>query len=98
MLKSFQDKPPGLSVLSLNIEGLNAKLDKLTAFIKLLDNNGFSFSAIMLQETHLPSDIDEASFNIPGYQTPIHEGYTCGTKGGLIIYLKDIIFPRRISK
>ena len=89
MLKSFQEKPPSLSVLSLNIEGLNAKFDKLTSFIKLLDKEGFNFSAIMLQETHLPKEINEESYSIPGYQTPIHEGYTCGCKGGLFIYLKN---------
>ena len=84
MLKSFQNKPPSLSVLSLNIEGLTAKFNTLTSFIKLLDKGDFSFSAIMLQETHLPSKIDEDFFllfldTIPPFMRDIHvvpkEGY-----------------------
>ena len=76
--------------LTLNIEGLNAKFDKLTTFLEMLSNKGIYFDAINLQETWLP-DPESANydiFNIPGYNL-IAQGRKCGTKGGLVTYLKE---------
>ena len=76
------------STLSLNIESLNAKYDKLCAFITELGNQNIKFSAIVLQETWLSVNDDINLFTIPGYKI-IHQGYHCGRKGGLLIYLHD---------
>ena len=75
-------------ILSLNIECLSAKFDNLCAFLHELSNHEFYFSAICIQETWLPDNFDYDLFKIPGYQT-IPQGYKCGKKGGLLIYLQD---------
>ena len=93
LIKSCIEKKPSLSVLSLNIDGLNTKFNQLTAFLSILDDSGFRFNAIMLQQTMLPKTIDDKllnTYNIPGYHPPIHQGYECGRKGGLMIYLDKI--------
>ena len=76
--------------MTLNIEGLRAKFDKLTAFLSMLADNYIAFDAICLQGTWL-SDSETTNydiFNIPGYNL-IPQGYKCGKKGGLIIYLRE---------
>ena len=76
------------SVLTLNIQSLNAKFDNLCAFLSFMNNWNFSFTAICLQETWLSEDSDISRFIIPGYQL-IHQGHICSTHAGLIIYLKE---------
>ena len=75
-------------ILTLNIQCLSAKFDNLCAFLHELSNHSFFFGAICIQETWLPGNFDYDLFQIPGYQT-ISQGYICGQKGGLIIYLQD---------
>ena len=41
------------SIISLNIQSLNAKFDSFVAYLSLLEENDVSFSAICLQETWL---------------------------------------------
>ena len=79
-----------LTVLTLNIEGLHAKFDKLTAFLDLLSDNDIHLDVINLQETWLsePDITNYDIFNIPGYKL-IPQGRKCGKKGGLVIYLKE---------
>ena len=74
------------SILSLNIQSLNAKFNNLVAFVSLLDDIGFRFSAICLQETWLSSSDDYKMFDIPGYSL-ISQGKQCTEHGGLAIYL-----------
>ena len=79
--------------LSLNIESISSKFNKLSAFLETLSRENCFLDAILIQETWL-SDNDCKSdgtiklFSIPGYQT-IPLGRKCGRKGGLIIYLRD---------
>ena len=92
MLESIGREKCDFSTLTLNIEGINTKFNELLAFISLLQDQNFHFSAILLQETML-SDNDCKSdnvniFNIPNYNI-IPQGWKCGRKGGLIIYLHD---------
>ena len=78
--------------LSLNIESISSKFNKLTAFLETLSKENCFLDAILIQESWL-SDEDCNSdtiklFSIPGYQT-IAQGRKCGRKGGLIIYLRE---------
>ena len=63
------------STLSLNIESINSKFNKLTAFIEILDNNSCFIDAILIEETWLTDEqcTSEAInyYNIPGYHTII---------------------------
>ena len=77
--KSLQNKSSSLSVLSLNIEGLHAKFDKLTAFLQSLANKNLEFSVIMLQVTWLAYGDNVHIFNIPGYNLVNHR-YQCGKR------------------
>ena len=93
MLSSFKKCKGDFSMLTLNIDGINTKFNELTAFLKQLDDENFTFSAILLQETRL-SDEDCKSdfiniFIIPQYEL-ISQGYKCGRKGGLLIYLHEL--------
>ena len=78
--------------LSINIESLSSKFNKLTSFLETLSKENCFLDAILIQETWL-SDEDCKNetiklFSIPGYQT-ISLGRKCGRKGGLVIYLRD---------
>merc|ERR1712208_180064 len=92
MLDSLKRKKCDFSTLTLNIEGINTKFNDLLAFVSLLQDHSFHFSAILLQETMLSDRDCESSnmniFEIPNY-TLISQGRKCGRKGGLIIYLHD---------
>ena len=74
--------------MTLNIECLSAKFDKLCAFIQVLSNSNVHLSAIAIQETWLSENCNYALYDIPGYNS-IYQGYHCGRKGGLIIYVPD---------
>ena len=76
------------SVFSLNIQSFNSKFDSLLAFLSHLDERGYNFDAICLQETWLSPKCDTSFFNMPGYHL-IHQGKTCSQHSGLIIYLSE---------
>ena len=68
------------SVISLNIECLSAKFDKLCAFLQVLSDSNIHFSAIAIQETWTPENFDYSFYySIPGYNA-ICQGYVCGKK------------------
>ena len=76
------------SILSSNIESINAKFGELEIFIEQLNQVNFKFSAICLQESWLSTDDDISPFQLDGY-TCRSQGKTCSNKGGLIIYLNE---------
>lgn len=76
------------SILSTNIQSINAKFDELKIFIENLKTFDFQFSAICLQESWLGEGADISQIQLEGYQC-IPQGKSCSTKGGLIIYLQD---------
>ena len=86
------------NLLSLNIQSIRAKFDKLMCLLKYLDDNNCpSFSAICLQESWLRESDDTSLLNIPGYNL-IHQGTRCSKHGGLIIYLhENFTYTKRIS-
>jgi len=77
------------SILSTNIQSLNAKFDELNIFVNDLRDKHFEFSAICIQESWLSNTDDTDQFNLDNYSL-ITQGYTCSSKGGLYIFAKII--------
>ena len=88
MTDNLKPHEKSFSLMSLNIQSINAKFDKLTTLSSYLNESNFMFSAICIQETWLRHDQDTSLFEIPGYNL-IHKGKSCSEHGGLIIYLKE---------
>ena len=88
MTDNLKPHEKSFSLMSLNIQSINAKFDKLTTLLSYLNESNFMFSAICIQETWLRHDQDTSPFEIPGYNL-IHKGKSCSEHGGLIIYLKE---------
>ena len=77
------------SVLSLNVQSVASKIDKVRPIIEDLANNKIEFSALCFQETWLKeSDLSNELYHIPNY-TPISLNATCSSHGGLTIYLHN---------
>ena len=76
------------SILSINIQSINAKFDDLSSLIAVLADKNFYFSAICIQETWLTQNSDTSHFILPGYKL-ISRGKTCTGHGGLITYIHD---------
>ena len=76
-------------VVSLNIESLNSKIDKLRELLAILEQKDIFISAIALQETWLSDKSDLSGLFIENFHEPIHQGYICGRKGGLITYVNS---------
>ena len=74
------------SVLSVNIQSINAKFDKLLALTTYLNDNNFMFSTICIQESWLKQRQDISLFQIPGCNL-INQPKVCSEHGGLITYL-----------
>ena len=74
------------SILSTNIQSINAKFNKLEAFVEDLGKHNFKFSVICLQETWLSDNDDLCLFSLPGYDC-LSQGKHCSGKCGLIIYV-----------
>ena len=76
------------SILSLNIQSLNAKFDQLHIFVQQLRQSNHEFSAICLQESWLSNVADISLYQLEGY-TLILQRKTCSQHGGLVIYLNN---------
>ena len=74
------------SILSLNIQSLNAKFDQLHIFVRRQSNH--EFRAICLQESWLLNVEDISLYQLEGY-TLILQGKTCSQHGGVVIYLNN---------
>ena len=84
----MHDKQNVFTILSLNIQSLNAKIDELKIYIEKLNLNNLHFSAICIQETWLKMDSDLSLLQVPGYNL-IHKACSCSSHGGVAVYLKD---------
>lgn len=96
--KYLHDNKTKLTILSLNIQSLNAKFDKFISILQHLHLEQQSFDIICLQETWLADNSPIDNFTIPNY-TLLHQGFNplCSRHGGLIFYIKDGI-PFKILK
>ena len=84
----IEDKNTHFSLLSTNVESVNAKIDELIIFIEQLREINFEFSVICLQECWITKEQDIFQIKINGY-TCICQCSSVGRKGGLITYLND---------
>ena len=75
------------SVLSVNIQSINAIFDTLLALITYLNDKKVMFSAICIQELWLKQGQDISFFQIPGYNL-INHPKVCSAHGWSITYLK----------
>ena len=76
------------SVLSLNTQSINAKIDELLIMLTTIREQNIQFDAICIQETWLDSTSDASFVQIPGYNC-ISQGKYCSGHGGLITYVKE---------
>ena len=76
------------SVLSLNIQSINAKFSELETFVEELLNVQFKFSVICLQECWICDQTDTCTFQIPGYDC-VAQGKSSSERGGLTLFIPD---------
>ena len=82
------EKANNFSILSLNVQSLNAKFDQIQILLSQLKFKHVQFNAICLQETWLADNSDLTLFQIPGY-TLISHGAICSSHAGLAIYVQE---------
>ena len=69
------------SILSSNIQSINAKFNELEMFVEDLHSINFKFSVICLQETRKADNDDFSQFFLDGYDC-ITQGKSVATKEG----------------
>ena len=74
------------TVLSLNIQSINAKFNNLVALVDIINNKYSKISAICLQESWIGENDDMSTFQIPNYHC-ISQPKFCSSHAGLLIYL-----------
>ena len=77
-----------LSILSSNIQSINAKFSELEAYVNDVSSLNFKFSIIYLQESWLSENDDLSLIQLTGYDC-ISQGKSCSSKGGLLIYIDN---------
>ena len=89
MLKLLTEQNNGcFSILSSNVESINAKMNEREAFVEELSQMHFKFSVMCFQESWLLDNDDKSHLQIDGYDC-ITQGKTCGNKGGLVMYINN---------
>jgi len=88
LLPALIENKNGFSILSTNIQSINAKIDHLRISIENLKTQGYEFNAICIQESWLCEDDDVSHLQLEGYHM-IPQCCASSSKGGLIIYLQD---------
>ena len=85
-LKNTTGANKQLSILSMNIQSIQAKFQELEVFIEtLLQNVDFKFNIICLQECRLSEQTDYNCIQLPGYDCVV-QGRSSSASGGLITY------------
>ena len=86
VVKLLKNESDQFSILSLNIQSINAKFDQLRNILEGLESQNCEFSAICLQETWLSEASDISLLSLDNYDF-ISQGKICSSQGGLAIYL-----------
>ena len=76
------------TMLSVNIQSLNAKLNDLKVLVKDLFNNNCPLSLICLQETWISDGCDTSLFKIDGYNF-VSQPCICSSHAGLAFYVRN---------
>lgn len=86
------------SILSLNIQSLNAKFNDLQLYLDNYKTFNCEPSLISIQETWLGEDSDLDPFRLDGY-TLVSSGKSCSLHGGVAFYIRnDFDFDIILSK
>ena len=89
MLKLLTELNNGcFSILSSNVESINAKMNEIEAFVEELSQMHFKFSLICFQKCWLSDNDEKSHLQIDGYDC-ITQGKTCGNKCGLVRYINN---------
>ena len=87
LTKYLEDHTNEFTVLSLNIQSINAKFDSLYALLEELAEKELYFSAIRLRESWLAVNSDVSLLEILNYKM-LHQGKSrCSNHGGLLNYV-----------
>ena len=88
-LQTFQtcSNSSQLTILHLNVQGLQSKVDKLCNLLNELSNQNSKVHVVMLCETWL-NDHNTSMCKIPGY-TLVHRNRSNFTRGGVAMYILD---------
>ena len=96
----FLKKKDAFSILSLNVQSLNAKLAGIKVMIDIFSQQGVRFPVLCFQETWL-DELDEADYNrfnsLDGY-TLLSLPRRCSPHGGLAIYYDNNMKAEIIEK
>ena len=85
----YQQTNREISILNLNCQCLNAKIDKLKMFLSVIDVNS-QITCITLQESWCGDTTDMSGMSIPGYtMITKYNRAEVSNHGGLIIYLNN---------
>lgn len=79
------------NIMSLNVNSLLSKIDEIKILLDIAKEQNIIFDAICIQESHLDDTYTSSTgaIAIDNY-TCVPKGKTCGSKGGLVIYVRDI--------
>ena len=86
LVKLLKNKSDQFSILSLNIQSINAKFDQLRNILEGLERQNCKFSVICLQETWLSEASDISLLLLDNYNF-ISQDKICSSHEGLAIYL-----------
>ncbi len=78
------------TIISTNIQSINAIIDELRLSIEYLKTFNFMFNAICIHESWLSELADTSLIQLEGYKC-IPQVQFCSFKGGLMIYLHENI-------
>ena len=90
------EKANNFTMLSLNVQSLNAKFNQIRILLSQLKSKHVQFNAICLQETWLTDNSDLTLFQILGY-TLISPGAICSSHAGLVIYVQEHYIYKLLS-
>ena len=76
------------SILSLNIQSIQAKIDSLKVYVASMSQQGIKFNAICIQESWLADNHGLIGLQIDGYNC-FSQGKHCSAHAGLIIYVDN---------
>ena len=87
--KTLNNNLPSLFFISLNVQGIISKKEKLMSFVQSISNNFKPPDVILIQETFLANNLDPPC--LPNYHPLIHNCRSNSRGGGVGIYIRDCI-------
>lgn len=94
LISTLLSKKNCFTVLCSNLDSIYQKHADIEIFTQHLEEQGFHFSAICLQECRISNDSDLSTIQLKHYNC-ISQGKKVSEKGGLIIYLhEDFVYEK----